>query len=94
MVILQAMAASVPVVSTDVGGIRYLVADGETGYIVPPRAAAEMAEKLGNIVGNEKLSQAMAAKSKMIAEERFRATVVARKTREIYLRATDGRAAD
>ena len=36
-IVLEAMAAAVPVVATDVGGVPELVRSGETGYVVPPR---------------------------------------------------------
>jgi glycosyltransferase involved in cell wall biosynthesis len=47
---LEAMACGTPVIGADVGGIRYSVADGATGYLVPPNdpdaLAARMAELL------------------------------------------------
>jgi glycosyltransferase involved in cell wall biosynthesis len=50
-VVLQAMAASVPVVATDTGGVGEIVVDGDTGRMVPPgnpRAAADAIVELAN----------------------------------------------
>ena len=45
-VVLQAMAASVPVVATDTGGVAEVVIHGETGYLVPPGNPAAAAEAI------------------------------------------------
>jgi D-inositol-3-phosphate glycosyltransferase len=43
---LEAMACAVPVVGSDVGGIRYSVDDGITGYLVPPHDPPALAARL------------------------------------------------
>lgn len=41
--ILEAMASGVPIVSTNVGGVPFLVEDGSTALLVPPRSPEQMA---------------------------------------------------
>ena len=43
---LEAMAAELPVVATDVPGLREIVADGTTGLLVPPNAPGRLAEAM------------------------------------------------
>jgi glycosyltransferase involved in cell wall biosynthesis len=47
--IVEAMAAGLPVVATSVGGNPEAVVDGETGYLVPPRDAAALAEAITRV---------------------------------------------
>ena len=46
---LEAMACGTPVVGADVGGIRYSVADGETGALVPPNDPDALAARLADL---------------------------------------------
>ncbi len=50
VVIMEAMAMGRPIVSTDVGGIGELVADGETGWLVPPGDPERLAEAMRSAI--------------------------------------------
>lgn len=60
-VILEAMAADLPVIATDVGGSRELVQHGVTGYLVPPRDPQALAAAILNFWADSAAAQQMAA---------------------------------
>lgn len=53
MALLEAMASSLPAVCTGVGGVGELLHDGVTGYLVPPRDPAALAERLSTLLESE-----------------------------------------
>jgi len=59
--LIEAQACSIPVISTDVGGVRDIVIDGETGYVIEKNNMPKFAEKLGILISDkenrEKMSQ-------------------------------------
>ncbi len=57
--ILEAMASSLPVIATDVGGNSELVSDGETGYIVPSAQKELMAERLVALASDVQFARLM-----------------------------------
>jgi glycosyltransferase involved in cell wall biosynthesis len=69
--VLEAMAAGLPVVGTNVNGIRELVVDGETGLLVPPDDAGALAEALGRIFADDDLRRQMGAQGRMRVENEF-----------------------
>jgi glycosyltransferase involved in cell wall biosynthesis len=54
--LIEAQAAAVPVVGSDVGGVRSAVRDGETGFVVPPRDVTAMAKATGAILDDRDLA--------------------------------------
>lgn len=60
LVILEAMAAKTPVISTRAGGVTSLIKDGHNGYLVHARNAKEIAEKANVLLGNDELRRKMA----------------------------------
>ncbi len=52
---VEAMACGTPIVGSNVGGIKFTVRDGETGYLVPPKDPEALAERLAYLYQNPKL---------------------------------------
>lgn len=84
MAIMEAMAAGKPVVSTDVGGARYLVEHGQTGLIVPPNDEKALADALFQVLADETKSRDMGCRARISAKKRFHIEAVAAQTREVY----------
>jgi colanic acid/amylovoran biosynthesis glycosyltransferase len=55
VVLMEAMAAGVPVVATRIAGIPELVEDGVTGLLVPPGDAASLVDAMVRLLGDESL---------------------------------------
>ncbi len=61
--IVEAMAASVPVVATSVGGVAELVRDGETGILVAPGATNAIASALRRLYHDPDLARSLATRA-------------------------------
>ncbi len=90
MGIEEAMAAGLPVVTSNRCGMPYMIRDGETGYLVDPSDPDDIAWRLGQLLQDDGLRARMGEKARQIALDRFHPDVVARRTREVYLRAIRG----
>lgn len=66
--VIEAMALGLPVISTNVGGVPYLVNDGEDAFLVPKSDAVQMAEKVDYIINNPIATQSMCQKARTKAE--------------------------
>lgn len=81
---LEAMASGLPVVASDVGGLRELMQDGETGFLVPPEAPAEFAKKIRLLLENQELREKMGSAGRNRAEEDFSISTMVKKTADLY----------
>ena len=91
MGIEEAMAAGVPVLTSNRCGMPYMVRHGESGFLVDPNDPKDIAYRLENILVDDVLREAMGKRSIAIAADRFHPQVVARRTREVYLEAVRSR---
>jgi D-inositol-3-phosphate glycosyltransferase len=62
------MACGTPVIASDVGGLGFLVQDGETGYTVPDGEPDKLCEKLTLLLGDYKLRQKMGLRAAEVAQ--------------------------
>ena len=82
--ILEYMAAGLPVVATDVGGVREAILEGETGYIVPSGNHEQMAQRMIQVLANNDNARAMGARGQAIVAEKFSSEHHLRNTLELY----------
>jgi glycosyltransferase involved in cell wall biosynthesis len=69
--LLEAMASSLPVVTTDVGALCEVVRDGVNGLIIPPADGDALALAVNRLVADPALRARMGRAGRRIAEERF-----------------------
>ena len=81
---LEAMACETAVVATATGGIPEVVADGETGLLVPPDDPAALAAALNTLVRDQDLAAAMGARGRDRAIIEFGWAAIAAQTTALY----------
>ena len=59
IVMIEAMACGTPVIASEVGGLGYLVQNGETGYTVPDSDPQALCEKLSILLNDAALRETM-----------------------------------
>lgn len=93
VVLGEAMAASLPIVTTNVGAHAEAVEDGASGYVIPVDDAAALRDRLQRLAGDRALVARMGTRARAIAEERFDMAKGANTLGDILVRiATLGRA--
>lgn len=77
---VEAMAAGLPVITSDAGGTADIVASGRNGYIVKANDGRELGYAVMTILRDAALREQMSQESRKIAEERFDVRINARRT--------------
>jgi glycosyltransferase involved in cell wall biosynthesis len=67
--VLEAAAAGLPVVATDVGGVRDLLQDGETALLTPDGDAGAMADALARLIEDTGLTARLVHQGRRLAEQ-------------------------
>lgn len=68
---IEAMACGTPVIGADVGGIKFTVKDGETGYLVPPNEPRILADRLIHLFNNPQLINLFGQQAIRRSQEHF-----------------------
>ncbi len=71
LVVLEALAAGLPIITTHVGALAETVTDGETGLVVPPHDAPALADALARLAGDSGERRAMGQRARLDARARF-----------------------
>jgi glycosyltransferase involved in cell wall biosynthesis len=82
--VLEAMASGLPVIATSVGGTPELIAHGETGLLVPPRAPLELARAIETIINDPSLRVELGRRARRRIEERFSWDKCVREHEDLY----------
>jgi glycogen synthase len=95
---LEAMACETPVVATAVGGIKEVVVDGETGFLVPleqmkespfeaidpEKFARDLAQRANELMRDRQLRERFGKAGRKRVEENFSWAAIAEKTKALY----------
>jgi len=69
MVALEAMACGTPVIASEVGGLAYLVRDGETGFTIPDQEPETLCEKISWLLNDHHLHETMSRRAVEYAQD-------------------------
>jgi len=78
------MAAGVPVLSTDVGGVADLVLHGKTGWLVPPGDARAMTRAIGDLLSDAALRGRLAEAGRAVALDEYDVTRLIPRVEALY----------
>ena len=82
--ILEAMATGLPVVATSVGDVPRMVADGETGFVVPSRDPGALADALGRLLSDGQLRRTYGEAGRLRACDEFSSAHTSRSIAALY----------
>ncbi len=82
--LIESQAANVPVITTDVGGVRDIISDNLTGFIVPTDNARIFADKLIELIDNEPLRKEMGLRGWPFVKDTFHYTRLVKDMENYY----------
>jgi glycosyltransferase involved in cell wall biosynthesis len=82
--VIEASAMGLPVIATDVGGLRRSVVDGKTGLLIPPHDPEALAKAILWMLEHSKESKEMGLAGRKYFEELFTQDRMVEKTEELY----------
>ena len=81
---LEAMACGTPVIGSSVGGITFTIADGETGYLVPPHDPEALSARFEDVLADAPRRRRLGEAGRTRVLRFFTWPAVARRTSQLY----------
>ena len=83
--LMEAMAAGVPVIASDIPGCRNLISAGHTGLLFPLNMPERLSETISRLAGDSTLRQFLASNGRELVQERFSASIMALEYYNLYM---------
>jgi len=84
MVLIEGNACGKPVIGSEIGGIQYVIKDGKTGLLVPPKNPEKLAKAILKLLKDEKLAGIMGDNGRKYVEENYSWNKIAKITERVY----------
>jgi len=84
--LIEAQACNIPVISTDVGGVKDIVNENETGFVVPKNNPEKFAEKLLELIEDEKKRKKMSQNGWSFVKDNFHYQRLVKDMENYYLK--------
>jgi glycosyltransferase involved in cell wall biosynthesis len=88
-VVMEAMSLGLPIIGTHIGGTPDQIAEGETGFLIPPSDPKALAQALNRLIENPRLRESMGQAARTRIEAHFPISETIRKIETLYRTATD-----
>nr|WP_272508329.1 glycosyltransferase family 4 protein [Paenisporosarcina quisquiliarum] len=87
--ILEAMQAGLPIIASDVGGVKESVIDKENGFLIPKQNQEILLERLTELLTDASLREVMGKRSKELFDEQFTFEKMYFQTKRVYQNVVD-----
>ncbi len=84
LVLLEAMAAGLPIVATGVDGVKEILTDGKNALLVPPGNPIELQRGIEKVLGDAGLRKRLAGEAVKTVREKFSVGRMVRETEDVY----------